>query len=58
MLDLYFNVQQAILSLVSTSLFLPAAAAETQLPLPLFFDPYIIIMTVSTSLPNQPAAAA
>jgi hypothetical protein len=34
------------------------AAAETQLPLLLFFDPYIILMTVSTSLPNQPAAAA
>jgi hypothetical protein len=35
-----------------------AAAAETQLSLPQFFDPYINIMTVSTSLPNHPAAAA
>jgi hypothetical protein len=38
--------------------FLLVAAAETQLPLPLFFDPYIIIMSVSTSLQNKPAAAA
>jgi hypothetical protein len=29
-----------LLSLVSTSLFFLAAAAETQLPLPQFFDPY------------------
>jgi hypothetical protein len=46
------------LSLVSTSLFFYLRRRQTQLPLPQFFDPYINIMTVSTSLPNQPAVVA